>query len=267
MQIIGEKINGSRPEIAKAIQERNADLIRELARKQAEAGANWIDVNAGTPPSREPDDLVWLVEVAQSAVDVPLSLDSTNPEALRAALTVVHKTPLINSISGEPDRLKGVLPLVVEHGCPVVVLAMDERGIPGTVEQRLEAIRKVLSRTREAGIPDSRLYIDPLVLPVATNPESALVVLESIKAIRSEFPEAHITLGLSNISFGLPLRTHINSAFLALAMAAGADSAILDPLDPRVRATIMATKVLLGQDRYCLNYIRAVRQGLLARAY
>lgn len=263
MEIIGEKINGTRKRVAQAILERDAAFIQDLARRQAEAGAHWLDVNAGTPADREPEDLVWLVQTVQQAVDTPLCLDSPNPQALKAAMEVVGQTPMINSITGEAARLEAVLPLVAGHGCRVIALAMDERRIPGTSDLRLEVIRRIMARTREAGIPDERVYIDPLVMTIATDGNSALVTLETIRAIRQEFPQAHITLGLSNVSFGLPARSHINRAFLVLAVEAGLDCAILDPLDPGMRAATLAVELLLGRDRHCLNYIRAVRKGLL----
>ena len=127
MKIIGEKINGTRKRVAKAIAERDADFIKHLALAQAEAGSTWLDVNAGTLPDREPEDLVWLIETIQPVVDIPLCLDSANPKALKIAIQAVDRTPMINSISGEPDRLAGILPLVAEHGCPVIALAMDEK--------------------------------------------------------------------------------------------------------------------------------------------
>lgn len=263
MELIGEKINGTRKRVAQAIRERDAGFIRDLARRQAEAGADWLDINAGTPADREPEDLVWLVEVVQQAVDVPLCLDSANPKALRAAIRAVDRTPMINSISGEPERLEGVLPLVAEQGCPVIVLAMDQRGIPGTCEQRMEVIRGVVAQTRAAGVPDDRLYIDPLLMTLATNTDSALITLAAIRAIRREFPEAHATVGLSNVSFGLPARSYINRAFLTLALEAGLDSAIADPLDRELRAALLAAELVLGRDRHCLNYTRAYRAGLL----
>ncbi len=266
MEIIGEKINGTRKRVGQAIQDRDAAFIQDLAQRQAEAGAHWLDVNAGTPADREPDDLVWLVQTVQQVVSTPLCLDSPNPEALRAAIEVVQRTPMINSITGEAARLDAILPLVAEHGCPVIALAMDGRKIPETAEARLGVVRQILARTREAGVPDERVYIDPLVMTIATDGNSARVTLEAIRAIRQEFPQAHITLGVSNISFGLPARSHINRAFLVLAIEAGLDCAILDPLDPGMRAAALAAELLLGRDRYCLNYIRAVREGLLKEA-
>jgi len=262
MRVIGEKINGTRRSVAQAIEERNAALIRDLAVRQAEAGAAWLDVNAGTQRSREPDDLVWLVETIQPVVEVPLCLDSANPQALAAAIQVVERTPMINSISGEPQRLEGILPLVAGHGCPVIALAMDDKGIPTTREGRMEVVRKVMEATRASGVPDENVYVDPLAMTLATNTDSALITLDTLRAIRSEFPKVHLTMGLSNISFGLPARSYINRAFLTLALAAGLDCAILDPLDRQIQAALVAAELVLGRDRYCLNYTRAYRAGL-----
>jgi 5-methyltetrahydrofolate--homocysteine methyltransferase len=262
MQVIGEKINGTRARVAQAIEERDAAFVRDLAVRQAEAGAAWLDVNAGTHQSREPDDLTWLVEVIQPEVEVPLCLDTTNPQALAAAIEVIEQTPMVNSISGEPQRLEGILPLVAERGCPVIALAMDDEGIPETCEGRMEVIRKVMEATRFSGVPDRNVYLDPLAMTLATNTNSAQITLDTMRAIRQEFPDAHLTLGLSNISFGLPARSYINRAFLILALANGLDSAILDPLDREMQAALIAARLVLGLDRHCLNYTRAYRAGL-----
>ncbi|MBN1310072.1 MAG: dihydropteroate synthase [Anaerolineae bacterium] len=261
MQIIGEKINGTRKRVAQAIAERDADFIKSLALRQVEAGSAWLDVNAGTPPDREPDDLVWLIETIQPVIDIPLCLDSANLKALQTAVEVVDKTPLINSISGEPERLKGVLPLIAKHDCQVIALAMDEKKIPETSERRLEIIGRVLAETRAAGVPDEHVYCDPLALTLATNADSAVVAFQTMHAIKKHFPAVHLTIGLSNISFGLPARKYVNRTFLTLAMQAGLDSAILDPLDRDMQAAILATELVLGRDEHCLNYVRASRAG------
>lgn len=261
MKIIGEKINGTRSQVKQAVAERDAAFVRALAQRQVEAGADWLDVNAGTSPNREPDDLVWLVQTVQEAVDVPLCLDSTHPPALAAAIQQVRQTPLINSISGERARLDGILPLVRQAGCGVIALALDDQGIPVGAQERLAVLRRVLDQTRRAGIPDDRVYVDPLVMALATNTESGRVVLDTLQAVRAEFPDVHLTSGLSNVSFGLPARTLINRAFLTLALAAGLDSAIMDPLDRELRAALLAAELVLGRDRHCLNYTRAYRAG------
>jgi 5-methyltetrahydrofolate--homocysteine methyltransferase len=261
MEIIGEKINGTRKRVARAITERDADFIRDLARRQAEAGAAWLDVNAGTHPDQEPESLVWLIENVQAATDTPLSLDSANPRALAVAIKAVDKTPMINSISGEPDRLENILPLVAEHGCYVIALAMSAK-IPDTSEERVEVVHKMMEATRAASVPDERVYVDPLVMTVGTCLQSGPVFFDTLRAVHAAYPEVHFTAGLSNISFGLPARSFINRAFLTLALGAGLDSAILDPLDRELRATLLAAELVLGRDDYCLNYTRAYRAGL-----
>ena len=261
--IIGEKINGTRERVGKAVVDRDAAYIQSLATRQAEAGAHRIDVNAGTRPDREPDDLCWLVETVQAVTDLPLCLDSANPAALAAALKFTRTAPLINSISGEPGRLSGVLPLARDHGCPVIALALDDTGIPADAGQRMTVIRRLLAATREAGISDGDVFVDPLVMAVSTAERAGLIALETIAAVRAEFPGAHITAGLSNVSFGLPARHLVNRTFLALAVAAGMDSAIADPLDRELMAALKATELVLGRDRHCLAYTRAYRAGLL----
>ncbi len=262
MQIIGEKINGTRKRVGQAILDRDVNYIQNLARRQAEAGSTWLDVNAGTQPDREPDDLVWLIDMVQAVTETPLSLDSANPAALAVAIKAVNKTPLINSISGESKRLAEVLPLAAEHGCPVIALAMDDRGIPEDCAARVEVIHQVLAATRAAGVPDKRVYVDALAMTIGTNTESAAIFCDTIRAIHAAYPEVHFTVGLSNISFGLPARSHINRAFLTLALAAGLDCAILDPLDQELRATLLAAELVLGRDNYCLHYVRAYRAGV-----
>ncbi|HEY3312686.1 MAG TPA: dihydropteroate synthase [Anaerolineales bacterium] len=262
MKIIGEKINGTRKRVAQAIAERDTGFIQDLAKKQSEAGSTWLDVNAGTHPEREPDDLIWLIENIQAVVSTPLSLDSANPKALSIAIQAVNKTPMINSISGEPERLAGVLPLVAEHGCPVIALAMDEKKIPETAEKRFEVVTKIITETRAHGVPDSNLYFDPLAMTISTNTHSAMIAFETMRRVKEAYPEAHLTIGLSNISFGLPARSFVNRYFLSLAIQNGLDSAILDPLDREIQAAILTSELILSRDNYCLNFIKASRKGL-----
>jgi 5-methyltetrahydrofolate corrinoid/iron sulfur protein methyltransferase len=263
LKIIGEKINGTLYPVKKAIKERDGDFIRTLARQQADSGVDWLDIHAGTQAEKEPDDLIWLVEIVQAATQLPLCLDSTNPRALSAALKIIQQPPMINSISGATEKLEHIIPLVAENNCQVIALAMDEANIPSTMEKRLSIIRDVISETRRCGISDERIYIDPLILTIATNTGSGLVSIETMIAVKTEYPNVHLTCAISNISFGLPARSLINSAFLTLAMAAGLDSAILDPLDRQLRKAILASELLLGNDRHCQKYTQAYRTGLL----
>jgi len=264
--IIGEKINGTRAQVGEAIAARDADYIRILAVRQAEAGADRIDVNAGTRPDREPDDLAWLAGTVQDATSAPLCLDSANPAALEAALAVTRVAPLINSVTGEQARLSGVLPLAVRFGCPVIALALDDSGVPHDAAERLAVLRRLVTAVREAGVSDDMIYVDPLIMAVATGDHAGLVALDTIAAVRAEFPATHITAGLSNVSFGLPARRLVNRTFLTLAIAAGLDTAIADPLDRDLMAALRATELLLGRDRRCLTYTRAYRAGLLTPA-
>ncbi|HEX9075166.1 MAG TPA: dihydropteroate synthase [Anaerolineae bacterium] len=263
MKIIGEKINGTRKLVGKAIAERDATFIQNLAKRQVEGGSNWLDVNAGTAPEREADDLIWLIDLVQQVTDVTLCLDSANPAALRAAMKHVKKTPMINSISGETSRLSGILPIVAENGCQVIALCMDDKGIPATTEARLDVIGKVIAETRRAGVPDEKVYIDPLAMTIATNTEAGHITFNTMRAIRAQFPQAHISCGLSNVSFGLPVRALINRTFLVLALDAGMDTAIVDPNDRELQAAMRAADLLQGRDKHCLGYTRAYRAGLL----
>ena len=210
MKIIGEKINGTLTLVKKAVQKRNTSFIQDLAMAQIKAGAFWLDVNAGTLPDQEPEDLSWLVQTIQEVTDLPLCLDTTNEVALLSAIKHVKRPALINSISLEPERLKGILPIARDNGCEVIALAMDEKGIPTNVEDRCTVIKNLIVRTRHAGIPDEKVYVDPLVTAIATDTLSGVVAFDTIKIIKKEFPDLHFTMGLSNLSFGLPARSLIN---------------------------------------------------------
>jgi cobalamin-dependent methionine synthase I len=261
MLVVAEKINGTLPLIATAVEARDASFIQDLARRQAESGADFIDLNAGTGPEREPDDLVWLVQTVQPVVNVPLALDSAEPASLLAGLEAASAPPLINSISGKTHSLEGVLPLVAQRSWGVVALLLDDSGIPSTVEQRLAIARTIIARTREVGLADERVFVDPLAMSVSTRQDGALVATDTMTRLRSEFPLVKFGLGLSNISFGLPARKLINRVFLTLAVAAGLDMAILDPLDNGLRGEMLAAEMLLGRDRYCRTFTKAFKAG------
>jgi cobalamin-dependent methionine synthase I len=186
LKIIAEKINGTRKRVAQAIQERDAAFIQNLAQQQAAVSQTaWLDANAGTAPQREPEDLIWLVETIQSVVDKPIALDSANVKALEAAIKVVKNKPMINSISLEPSRM-AVFPIVAEYKCPAVALAMDEKGIPKTKEERIDIIGRILEKTRPMGIPDEDLYFDPLAMTIGTGPRDPEKLSESTHHLRIE---------------------------------------------------------------------------------
>jgi len=261
--VIAERINATRKPIRNAVKKRDAEFIKNEARTQAAAGAHYIDVNAGANPSTEGDDLKWLVEVVQSAVDLPLCLDSPSPAVLKGALSLVQKTPIINSITAEAAKIAAILPLVVEYGTSVVGLCMSESGMPQGVEQRLAAVEIIVREVAAAGIPLSRVYFDPAVCPVSTSPSESLAVIETVRRIKTQFDSARTTCGLSNISFGLPNRNVLNRTYLAMLMSVGLDSAIMDSTEPGMSTLVVAADALLARDEYCMRYIQAAREGKL----
>jgi len=261
MIIVGEKINGTRKAVAQAIRERDTAFIQNLAKSQAEAGSAFLDVNAGTAPEREAEDMAWLVTSIQDVCNVPLCLDSANPGALRAGLDIVRNTPIINSVSGENPRVEGVLPLALEFKTNLILLALDDNGIPNTADGRMKIVDRLVGLATAGGLPEDKLYIDPLVTAISTGTDSAIIAFETIRKIRLAYPNAHITSGLSNISFGMPLRSLINKTFMAMAVQAGLDSAIADPNDRGLIETIAAAEMLMGKDKYCQNFNRAYRAG------
>ncbi len=266
MLIIGELINTSRKKIAPAVANRDAGYIKELARSQVEAGADMVDVNSGTMMKNEPEVLAWLVETIQAEVDAPLCLDSPNPEALERALSVHKGTAMLNSISGEKKRFKEILPLVKKYRTKVVALAMDDNGIPKTAENRLKVASNLVESLTAAGVPAEDIYLDPLVQPISTDSTAGAVVLETLWLIKSKLSGVHTICGLSNVSFGLPQRKLLNQAFIAMTMAVGLDSAIVDPLDERLMSLVTAANALRGDDLYCANYLEAYRKGRLTVA-
>jgi 5-methyltetrahydrofolate--homocysteine methyltransferase len=266
MIIIGELINGTRKRIKQAIAERDADYIAGLAKKQAEAGAAFIDVNPGTVGAKEVEDAVWLVKTAQAATDQPLCFDTPNPAAMAAALEAYEGSavPMINSISLESERREEMLPLVKAAGCNVIGLSLSDAGMPTQAGDRERAALPLMDLLMdEAGLPPERIFVDPIITPVSTSPEAVGLICAAIRAIKGHSPQAHVTSGLSNISFGLPNRRLLNRVAVTLFMQAGMDSAVLDPLDQQIMAQIFASEALLGRDEYCMNYLTAFRAGRL----
>ncbi len=262
MFIIGELINCTRKRVGAATESRNAQFIQELARNQASAGADMLDVNGGIP-GREPDCLSWLVEVVQDAADLPLSLDSADPQALRRALPLCKRRPLINSIIDEAARYEAILPLVREYQTKVVALCLSASGPPAGVEDRITTAARLVDRLTAEGIALDDIYVDACVLPVGTGPEHGKGILEAIGRIRARYPGVHTSAGVSNVSFGLPLRKLLNEVFLVLLMARGLDAAIVDPCDQQLMMNIKAAEALLGHDEYCVEFLRAYRAGEL----
>ncbi len=263
MLIVAERINSSRKSIERALETNDVNLIQAEATAQTAAGADYIDVNAGTFIGDELDRLKWAVEVVQEAVDLPICIDSPSAAVIEAVFPLVKKSPMINSITLEPLRLEGILPLVAEHGTKVIGLCQSEDTMAETAEEKLQLASQLVERVTKAGIPLDDLYIDPLVYPLATNPQSALATMDAIGRIMKEFPGVHTICGLTNVSYGLPNRKLINRTFLVTAVSRGLDSVILDPTDNHLFGALKAALALISKDEYCIDYIGAFREGRL----
>ena len=264
MIIIGEKINASRPAVKAIIENRDAGGLADLAKKQALAGAAYVDINVGTGSGTREDEvdaMRWAVQVLCEAVETPLSIDSADPVVLEAGLSASGgRASMINSTKADDSLLGAVVPLASRYGPALVALAMDETGIPSSVEGRLAACRRIADSCRAHQVPMEKVFFDPLVLPVSTDARQGMVTLQSLAAVKSAFPDAGTTLGLSNVSFGLPARSLLNAAFLQMALLAGLDAAIMDPLDETLMAAVRTGEALLGRDRHFRRYTRAHRR-------
>lgn len=265
MIIVGEKINTSRKVIAEAVEKRDAAYISKVARDQVEAGAHFIDVNAGTFLNQEAECLRWLVETIQNELDIPLCLDSPDPEVISQVIKYHKGEPMINSISLEEGRFQTLLPVITSQPCHIIALCMAATSMPTTVEERVEVASELIKRLTSAGISREKIYIDPLVQPVSVDTNMGVATLGAIGKIMKDFPGVNTICGLSNISFGLPGRRVINRSFLALCMSYGLSSVILDPCDKQLMATLLATEMLLGRDEYCENYIEAYQSDRIVK--
>ncbi|GAB6143329.1 dihydropteroate synthase [Desulfocicer niacini] len=262
-EVIGERINTSRKLVQAAVAERDAEYIINDVKKQQEAGANFIDVNAGARIGHETEDMKWLLDTIQPIATVPLALDSPDPAVLEMAFQMVEKTPMINSISLEKDRFDAMMPFLEGKECKVIALCMDDSGMPVSADDILARATTLVEELNKIGIPTNAIYIDPLVQPISTDSNKGMMILNATRAIKAKYPEVHITGGLSNISYGLPQRKIINRTFVALMMDAGMDSAIIDPLDAKIMATIKTADMLIGNDQFCGNYLKGVRSGAI----
>lgn len=263
MMIVGERINSSRQGIAQAIANRDGDFICREAVIQAEAGADYIEVNAGVFGEKEVEYLEWLVLTVQHAVDKPLSIDSPSLEAVAAALRWHRGKALVNSITAERRRCEALLPLIKSSGCKVVALCMDDSGMPATGEGKISIACRLIGDLTAGGVALDDIYIDPLVHPISVDSSHGMVVLDVIEQVKKRYAGVHTICGVSNISFGLPGRRWLNQAFLVLAMGGGLDAAIVDPCDRRLMSAITAVEALLGRDEFCARFLKAYRGGKL----
>lgn len=264
MLIVAERINSSRKSVERAIEVQDRKFIQNEAGMQAEAGADFIDVNAGSFIGEEAERLKWVVQEVQEAVDLPLCIDSPDPEVIKAVLPLLNRSPMVNSITTEAVRLEGILPLVAEQKAKVIGLCQSEDTLAETVDDKVRLAGGLVEAVSKAGIPLDDLYIDPLVYPISTNPLSGLAALDAIEQVMKEFPGVHTICGLTNVSYGLPERKLINRTFLVAAIVKGLDAVIMDPKDKALFGALTAALAVVSKDEYCIEYIAAFRDGRLS---
>ena len=258
--IIGERINPTgRKILSEEMAQGDYSRVEADAIAQVEAGAHMLDVNAGVPLADEPGMLADIVRLVQSITDVPLSIDSSIVAALEAGLSVYEGKALVNSVTGEEERLESVLPLVKRHGAAVVAISNDETGISEDPDVRFKVARKIVERAADYGIPREDVVVDPLVMPIGAINSAGVQVMHIVRRLREEL-RVNTTCGASNVSFGLPNRNGVNSAFLTMAIGAGMTSAITNPLHPDVVQAALGADVMMGHDPDCANWLRKYRQ-------
>ena len=261
MFVIGERINGMFTDVKKAIQAQDPAPIRELAERQVAAGANAMDINVGPATTDKLGAMQWLVEVAREAVDVPLCIDTPNAQVMRVGLEAAEGHAIINSTTGEEERMAEVLPLAAEFNCPVIGLTIDAEGVPRDANGRMEIALRLAAACMEQGISMTDLYIDPVILPVNALQEVPGEVLEALGMCKAlSDPPPQTVLGLSNVSQGTTYRELINRTYLVMAVANGLDAAIMDPFDDELMEAMITTEVLLNRSVYCDDFIKAYRR-------
>ena len=264
MMIIGERINASRKPIKEALAAKNREFFLNEVKAQLEAGANYIDLNSARTPETEMEEMHWLLDNILPHSQPDFSIDSSTPEVIEAALKKINRpNQLINSTTLEPEKYKKIFPLLLKYQTYLIVLLIDENGAPADADQRIRNVEKMQKILKENSIPLDRVYVDPLVFTLSTNNQNALHVVETIREIKTRWPDLKTTCGLSNVSYGLPNRKLINRNFLVMVTAAGVDSLIIDPLDSLLMSNLYAAKALAGRDESCLDYLTAFRQGKL----
>jgi cobalamin-dependent methionine synthase I len=265
MIIVGELINATRKTVREAIEARDAKAVQALAKDQADAGAHYIDINAGVFMEREADSLKWVIDMVSDVADVPFCVDSSSPETIETVLAYLEskqgKTPMVNSISLESSRFEQVMPVIKGSDLKVVALCMSDDGMPETADQRLAIADKLINKLMKNNISIQNIYVDPLVQALAANSGYGVEFLNAVERIMTGYPGIHTMCGLSNISFGMPARKYMNRTLMSMAIARGLDGAIMNPLDEQMMANIITAEALAGKDSYALNYLKAFRAG------
>lgn len=266
MIIIGEKINGAVPRTAEAIRNRDENYILHLIKSQEEAGADFLDVCAGTSPNEEYDTLCWLIDLVQSNATKPICLDSPDPRMIEKIFSRLEKPGIINSISCEGEKCEVLLPILKDNEqWQVIALCCDNSGVAAAADEKVRIAFELIEMAGRYGVTPDRMHIDPLVLALSAVNDSSLQFCESIRRIKEKYPTTNVAAALSNVSFGMPVRGLINRNFLTLTMAAGLDTLIADPTNRDVTGNIYATQALLGKDRFCRKYNSAYRAGKIGQ--
>ena len=258
--IIGERINPTgRKLLSEEMSKGDLSRVEQDTHAQVAAGAHMLDVNAGIPLADEPKILADTIKLVQSLTDLPLSIDSSIVAALQAGLEVYQGKALLNSVTGEEERLESVLPLVKKYSCAVVAISNDETGISEDPDIRFKVAKKIVDRAKDYGIPSSDIVVDPLVMPIGALNSAGMQVIKLVRRLQEEL-KVNTTCGASNVSFGLPNRNGINSAFLTMAIASGLTSAITNPLHESVMQSVLGADVMMGNDPNCVRWIKRYRQ-------
>jgi 5-methyltetrahydrofolate corrinoid/iron sulfur protein methyltransferase len=256
--IIGEKINGMFKSVREAIRNRDAKVIRDLAISQLAAGCDALDVNTGPSSSKPVEDMVWLVKTIREATSATLAIDSARASVIEAGIALAGAGSIINSTSAIPEKFEPLSDLAAKAKCRLICLTINEAGVPHTTAERAELGLMMIARAAEKGLEPTDLFLDPIVLPVAVDQKSAFVVLETLKEFQLvSNPPPHTVIGLSNLSQGTKERSLIDRSFLAMAVAYGLDSAILNPLDEELMRVVASTQILAGKTLYCESFVKA----------
>ena len=255
--VVGERINGQFPQVAKAIDSRDAKFIQDLAHAQAAAGAHILDINTGPGREDPAGDMTWLIKTVQDSIDVKLSIDSPSLKVQQTGLALCKRPPLINSTTAEQKRMEKFFPLAKEHNAEIVCLTINEKGIPNSVEGRSEIAMTLLANAMDAGLASEQLFIDPVVLPVTAAQDQCQVLCEALTAFRTlNTPPPKTIVGLSNVSSGAEERNLLNRTYLVMLLGRGLDAAIVDPNDEELMKMVKAAEVLLNQKLYAHSFLR-----------
>jgi 5-methyltetrahydrofolate--homocysteine methyltransferase len=259
MIIVGERLNSSRRSVLDALNRKDKKYLVDQAKKQENAGASYIDLNTAALFDKEVQTLKWAIPFLQKELNIPLSIDTPNPEAMEVGLEIHKGQALLNSLSGEAERIKAFIPFIKNFKPRIIVLCLDDDGLPETSDKELSIARKMVDLLDKEGVKGEDIFIDPLVRPIGVDQKAGKLFLETLEKIKKNLPSVNTIAGVSNVSFGLPRRKSLNRAFLVLAIQRGLDAAILDPLDKEILAAVRSSEALLGKDLSLKKYLNFIR--------